>query len=247
MTDLLQTMPPVERARGFRLYCGGKRLTDLWQCGGRALLGHKPANVVKCMKNAAERGLFAPFPNKARRRFTKALERLFPETAVKVYADWSLVPDYQKIPLWRPFCGDFTRELTEKKGAFRPILPFPLAPAVIVCEKSREKDFPPEEYVSPVLLACVERAVYDLLACPERGIMGFGRIKKAFERENVKKSWRLHGIYIHTARGSEYWEDTFRRFLDGGFLVPPDTSEPLIIPGELSNGEEGALARLLDE
>ncbi|MDR1256488.1 MAG: hypothetical protein LBJ86_01930 [Spirochaetaceae bacterium] len=243
-SDLLQTIPPVGRARGFRLYCGGSRLIDLWQYGGRAILGHKPPNVVKNMKNAADRGLFAPFPNSGLRRFVKALDRLFPGAAIKVYADWCAVPDCHELPLWRPFCGDSAAG-AEKSGAFRPVLPFPLTPAVIVCEKSRENDFPPDGHVSPMILAAAERAVYDLLAHPERGIMGFGRITTAFEQEYTRKNWCLDGIYIRPARHVEDWADTFRRFLDGGFLLPPDPADPLIVPGELSNGEEAALADIL--
>jgi hypothetical protein len=244
--DLLQTVPPVERARGFRLYGGNLKLIDLWQCGGAAILGHKPANVVRSIKNASERGLFAPFPNTAHRRFTKALGRLFPPErgfAFKVYADWSAVPDYQKLPVWRPFSGAGV----ENSAAFRPILPFPLAPAVIVCQKSLENDFPPAGFVSPLLLAGTERAVYDLLACPERGNMAFKRVKSALEQENVKKNWRLDGIYVYSlkAADSESWAGLFRQFLEGGFLLPPLPSEPLIIPGEMSCGEEAALSELL--
>jgi hypothetical protein len=96
-----------------------------------------------------------------------------------------------------------------------------------------------------MILAVAERAVYDLLAHPERGIMGFSRITRAFEQDSTQKNWRLDGIYIYPARPVEDWAATFRHFLDGGFLLPPDPTDPLIVPGELSNGEEAALAELL--
>jgi hypothetical protein len=250
MTDLLQMLPPVGRLRGFRLYGGGRRFVDLWQCGGAAILGHKPKNVVHDMKNAAERGFFAPLPNVAGRRFTNALVRLFPGMAFKVYADWSAVPAYKGIPLWRPFYPpeyDIVRRRDgEKDAAFRPVLPFPLAPAVIVCEKGREKDYPDAGFVPPLLLAAAARAVYDLLAQPERGLMRFMRIKKVFEQPETRENWRLDGIYIRPVRtdAGKNWPVVFRHFLDNGFLLPPSPSDPLIIPGELSRGEESALANL---
>jgi hypothetical protein len=37
----------------------------------------------------------------------------------------------------------------------------------------------------------------------------------------------------------------FRHFLDNGFLLPPVPSQPLILPGVLSQGEEAKLAGVL--
>lgn len=239
--DLLQMLPPIVRLRGFRLYGGGRRFVDLWQCGGAAILGHKPVKVVHDIKNAAERGLFAPFPNAAGRRFTNALSRLFPGKAFRVYADWSAVPAYRELPVWRPFYTALAGG-----GEARPILPFPLAPAVIVCDRDRESGYPSGGFVAPVLLAAATRAVYDLLARPERGVMRFKRIKEAFNRPETRENWRMDGIYIRPARADagKDWTQVFRRFLDGGFLLPPGPEDPLILPGELSEGEETALANL---
>ncbi|MDR0662472.1 MAG: hypothetical protein LBF80_00105 [Spirochaetaceae bacterium] len=247
MVSLLEMLPPIERLRGFRLYGAGRRFVDLWQCGGAAILGHKPVNVVRDLKNAAERGLFAPFPNAAARRFTKALDRLFPGKAFKVYQDWSAVPGYKSLPVWRPFCfpesgGVYSGETA---AAFRPILPFPSAPAVIVCEM--ESEYPDGGFLPPFLLAAATRAIYDLLAEPERGIMRFKRIKDAFKQPLTLSNWRMDGIYIRPvwADAGEEWAKVFRCFLDSGFLLPPSPLDPLILPGELSQGEENSLANLL--
>jgi hypothetical protein len=248
MTDLLQTLPVIERARGFRLYGGGRRFVDLWQCGGAAIMGHKAAGVVRCMKNTAERGLFSPLPSTAGRRFTKALERLFPDKIFKVYADWTVVSAYKKLPVWRPFCPAAVLDNIQKESAVRPILPVPRAPAVIVCDKNFSDKYPPAGFVSPLLLAAATRAVYDLLACPERGFMRLRLIKKTFEQPETQKNWRLEGIYIYPARkknAANDWDTYFRGFADGGFILPPGPNEPLILPDELSKGEESALSELL--
>ena len=40
--DLAFTIPPIRRARGYRLYDHrGRRYLDLWQNGGHSLLGHR--------------------------------------------------------------------------------------------------------------------------------------------------------------------------------------------------------------
>ncbi|GHV62344.1 hypothetical protein AGMMS49587_08920 [Spirochaetia bacterium] len=129
-TDLLRLLPPVLRAREFRLYTeGGRRFVDLWQHGGRAVLGHTPPNLLRELKNAANRGLMSPFPHPLEKRLVKALSKLFPDKIFRIYADdaslhralesagFSLkggdpIPDPAVVPgtvsghrisLWRPF------------------------------------------------------------------------------------------------------------------------------------------------
>jgi hypothetical protein len=236
INNLLETLPTIRRARGFRLYTeAGKRLVDLWQCGGAAILGHKPANVVRDMKNAAERGLFAPFPSGARRRFVKALEKLFPANDFRVYESFP-----GRLELWRPFSSK------PVDPPFRPVLPFPLAPAVIVCEKGRAGQFPPSGLVSPLILEAATRAVYDLAAKPERGVMAFKRLEELFDRQDIKKLWRRDGIYLHYEGDAALWPPLFARFLAAGFLLPPSPDAPAILPDELSAGEEAALKHCVE-
>jgi hypothetical protein len=81
-------IPAISRARDFRLYTpDGRRLVDLWQYGGRAILGHTPPSVLREMKNTAERGLFAPLPGPQERRFFKALSALLPGRFFRVFPD----------------------------------------------------------------------------------------------------------------------------------------------------------------
>lgn len=84
---LLRSLPAVRRARGFRLYTeDGRRLTDLWQAGGRAVLGHTPAGILRELKNVASRGLFAPLPGCYEGRLIKALSCLFPGRVIRLYS-----------------------------------------------------------------------------------------------------------------------------------------------------------------
>jgi hypothetical protein len=85
---LLNLLPVVLRARDFRLYTqDGGRLVDLWQSGGRSILGHTPAGVSRELKNYTSRGLFSPLPHPQERRLVKALSRLIPGRAFRLYAD----------------------------------------------------------------------------------------------------------------------------------------------------------------
>jgi hypothetical protein len=271
--ELLRLLPRVLRARDFHLYLeNGTRLTDLWLAGGRAVLGHKPPQVLRELKNAAERGLFSPLPHPLERRFIKALEVFFPGRAFRLYMDEGSLrraldeagkPD---VSLWRPFqktatgtCLNFTTNDTNSylryahelfEAVLMPVLPFSLGPSVLVMEKSMEASFPPGELIPPVLLAPAARALYNLAAemkapPPNRGCPRFHKIEKALENSNC--IWEREGIYLSLKQdmNNEEHRALFVRFLEGGFLIPPSPGEPLILPGIMSKGEETKLAQLL--
>ena len=110
---LLNFVPQVLRARDFRLYTkDGRRLIDLWQNGGAAVLGHTPPLLLREIKNTASRGLYAPFPHFSEQRFIKALSVVLPGMSFRIYAaPPSKITDNaachcvmrHNFMLWRPF------------------------------------------------------------------------------------------------------------------------------------------------
>jgi len=80
-------VPPIRRARGYRLYTAdGRRLVDLWQDGGRALLGHTVPRLLNLLKDTASRGLFAPLPYPgALEKLERTVKRLFPWGELRLY------------------------------------------------------------------------------------------------------------------------------------------------------------------
>ncbi|MDR2481516.1 MAG: hypothetical protein LBD07_04385 [Spirochaetaceae bacterium] len=245
-------VPVIKRARGWRLYTqDGKRLVDLWQAGGASVLGHKPVRVTAELKSAAERGLYAPLPTFYEERLYKALKKLFPDKVFRIYKDdfslnHALIQagfDIQsfKITIWRPFSGENPVH-SEQKNLFIPVLPFPSAPRTLVLDKILQKKFPPSDLVSPVLVACTAQAVNNLAAHPERGAVLYEEIETAI-KGGLK--WRRAGIYIYSMNSEEDCDRRFELFLRHGFLTSPLKNDPLILPGELSLGEERRLASLL--
>jgi hypothetical protein len=245
----LGLLPPVKRARGYRLYTESRRFVDLYLDGGRAVLGHNAANVLRELKNAAERSLFAPYPSYYVRRFEKALALLFPGKSLAVM---EAVPAAvrEAVPVRRPYMGGGAEKDAE---SFLAILPHPLAPMVLVTHPQGEfaaqgfgtidcRDFLPR--ISPVVMALTTRAIYDVLHNPERGNSAFREVEAALDGR-----WRREGIYVALKERvtDEEWARIFKRFLAAGFLVPPTQDDPLVLPGELSPGEEKALARCLQK
>ncbi|MDR0718292.1 MAG: hypothetical protein LBF78_01550 [Treponema sp.] len=249
---LLRSLPPVLRARGFYLYTeGGKRLVDLWLDAGRNILGHKPPNAVKELKNSAQRGLFSPLPHPQEKRFIKALAKLFPRHAFRLYSDEASLLGALKdagnapdIPLVRPLESEGALFPVPDSPLFIPVIPCPLGPAVLVLDKTMEALFPPGDIIPPLLLALAARGVYDLIAlAPQRVKVRYRQIEKALAGPDCK--WRGPGIYLYYKNPHEEWKNLWERFLEAGFLLPPDPAEPLILPGIISPGEEKKLAGLL--
>ncbi|MCL2382013.1 MAG: hypothetical protein FWC64_10585 [Treponema sp.] len=271
---LLRLLPRVLRARDFHLYLeGGKRLTDLWRWGGRAVLGHKPPKVLVELKNAAERGLFTPLPHPMEGRFIKALREFFPGRVFRLYMDEGSLrralaeagfdgpPSDPAFPpqdsartarlgvsLWRPFL-----QTPQPDAILVPVLPWPQGPAVLVLEKSMEDTFAPGELIPPALLAPAARALHNLAAAlkacgPPCREQAYPKIRKALSGSQPTPAlWRRQGIYITAGpdTSGETYEALFRRFLDGGFLIPPSGKEPVILPLSMTSGEESKLAQLM--
>jgi hypothetical protein len=260
---LLRLLPPVVRARDFRLYTrDGRRFVDLWQNNGAAILGHTYTGMLRELKNAAERGLYAPLPHSQERRFLKALGTLLPGMSFRLYSDGAALlqalgtdrcpdPALEDMPpppaavWWRPFLDSAVPE----DRPLIPVLPqpWPAALSVLALPSSPAETglAPPDsQLIPPTILAAATRGVYGLIAARTVRVP-YPRIEKAL----AEKKWRRRGIYLcrEGAPDDEAWAALFRLFLEQGFLLPPVRTQPLILPGVLSPGEEAKLAGLLGE
>ena len=260
---LLRLVPAVLRARDFRLYTrGGRRLVDLWLNNGAAVLGHTPPALLRELKNTASRGLYAPFPHFLEARFIKALSRLFPGRTFRLYTSppvtLAAMTENKTAALWRPFLNPRSPLAMPENAppVLIPVLPgiqgwrknLPQGLCVLAIDPAFETEagaaLPPGDFLPPVLLAAAARGLYDLIAAaPERTKPAWPRIAKALKNS----PWRRQGIYLSLAEppSPADWAALFRRFLDAGFLLPPISGHPLILPGVLSPGEEAKLAEAL--
>jgi hypothetical protein len=85
----LSLLPPIRRARGWRLYAeNGRRFLDLWQDDGRGILGAKGTGLGTVAKAAIDRGLSSPLPSVWAARLEKAVLALVPGyAAARFFAD----------------------------------------------------------------------------------------------------------------------------------------------------------------
>ena len=126
--------------------------------------------------------------------------------------------EYQ-VSYWRPFLEN------RQSPLFIPILPWVFSPRVLVLEKSLDNLFNPGDLISPFIFAPATRSIYDLIAVgKDGGRPVFSRINKALSRPGSK--WQRRSIYLcRKSNPDEDWKQLWTRFLEKGFLLPPDPGE----------------------
>jgi hypothetical protein len=265
MSEMLP-LPQIRRARGYRLYDQqGRRYLDLWQSGGRSLLGHRPARQTTLLKGILSKGLAADLPSVYTRRLERALPALLPgyaqarvvssgQAALRLagaylgrgvsaaeVADPALAegPSGAEVSLWRPGL-ETGGPGSPRPSVLIPVLPFGLggAPAAVCFAGPLPGGFPDSEVVSPFLVAGALRSLYDLRRQESPEWLGE-------ELFSGVAGWRRRGIYLVPGCDEARYGEVFRAFLQGGVLLSPTFPGPSILPGgELSRGELQAMIGL---
>ena len=266
--SLLRRLPPIRRARDYRLYGeNGKRYLDLWQAGGRALLGHRSERVLTEFKNQISRGLLADLPSIHERRLVKTLALLMPgfrefriyrsaESLLEAVSslgghgfeveelpDPALTEtDGLPLALWRPF-------LSEKESA-RPVEAAPLGdggrgPTIAIPVLPFALSGAPAiaAFRDPPGVRALPSEVVSpaLLVALTKSIHQLIRFHGQFT-EHLWRSfdapfWRRQGPYL-VARGSrEEYAELFDRLLARGILISPRYPGPSIAPAIFTEGE----------
>ncbi len=263
LSQLAARMPVIKRARGYRLYdYRGHRYLDLYQQGGRSLLGHRAYRQNNLLKDVLSSGLGGNLPSVYQRRLEKALLARFPGyRGVRIAASEQQALELASVYLGRSLAaGDIRDPLSSSRGGaeaayWRPRLPggdeggaeeilFPLlpfamgeAPACVCFRQALPASFPVPNPVSPLILAGALRALDDLR-----------RYEPApwFRPDLLASSpgWTQKGIYLLCRRPESEYERIFLEFLRAGLLLSPRYPGPSILPAEASPGEVKSMLNL---
>jgi hypothetical protein len=252
--SLWHGLPPIRRARGYRLYGhDGRRYLDLWQAGGRAILGHRAGRVTTVLKNVISTGLVADLPSVQGPRFERTLQHLFPgypafrvtgslgaalalassflgrEVTAGEVGDPLLDPPDSKpeVSLWRPFL-----DARNVARVLVPLVPFAVAsaPVAVGFDTLLPERFPASEVLSPMLLAGSLRALHDL---------GRHLLPEWLRADLLARAvgWEQRGPYVVPRFAGSRYPEVFARFLEGGMLLNPTYPGASILPSEASPGE----------
>ncbi|MBN1648125.1 MAG: hypothetical protein JW874_08840 [Spirochaetales bacterium] len=241
------SVPRIKRAREYHLYdTRGRRYLDFWQEGGRALLGHRPAQLSLALKNILGRGLLAAYPGIYEQRLEKALAILLPGYLhVHVFPDFYDALVYLSartgrkirktdiaepvfgisgdISWWRPFLDCTYPEV------IIPCLPLPgLSFPVIVAEKAVKSQFVCHT-VSPLVLGGLCRIIYTLLEI----MTGNPWDGKRFTARN----WKSAGPYLVYEGTETEYRALYDRGLRTGVLFTPAYPSFSLLPALYDEGE----------
>ena len=249
---LLEQLPEISRARGYRLYCNnGKRIIDFYQDSGKAVLGHRVSGTSLSMKQAVDKGVFFSCRTRYDIRLKNAVKAFAGDSVFfSVFTDYRTLfaglgreePCFFPVPenpsadtvFWHPFSGYSISDLLEKYRYVIPVIPMSgsFSPALVLSRKQLPK-FPSGDSVSPVLLAPFINVIYKLIESLKSNLY---EIWDA-EAEEIKKLWERKGAYLIPCYDEKNHEKVFKAFLERGYLLSPVYSVPSVLPGEISRGE----------
>lgn len=263
----LERLGPIRRARGYRLYDQrGRRYLDLWQDGGRALLGHRPDRALARIKGALSRGVNGGLPSVYQRRLHGRLQQIIPgyeplltgsdaevrgvlghlEIRPEELHDPALdaePPEARVAGIWRPLAGP--TPLPANWRAVVPVLPSTigqvpapvcLPPEAVTGELTAV--VAPTSQPAPLLVA----ALAGLDRLPRYG--GAVWAQHAWPDPDGYAGWQRRGPYVAARCEAAAYDAVFDRFLRAGVLLSPFHPGPSILPDEVSAGETAALMRL---
>ena len=243
-------LPPgriVRRAREWRLYDQvGDRYADFWQGDGAAFLGHRPAGFARTVAAEIDRGLWTALPTPWPRRLTTALHRLAQCAGLSSLTVLNGSDEAGRAgpKRWFPLATDCETPVragtsSDRGEPYGVVLPAPIALSSPVRR--------PEE-ISPVLLAALTRSVLLLLDYMESDAAR-NRLELA-RSVATPPGWRRSGCWFLPAsmpEPADRWERIRSRALERAVVLPPDSSTPMVVPGELGRRERAQWKELCDE
>ena len=229
----------VQRARGCFLYTKkGVRLTDMYQEGGRAILGWGSGSSSTVLKNTLNRHITGFFKTEFEAQTKKAVETLFssPRT-VFFYNNYStalsaaLAISKNATFFYRPWNGASVDLASQKAVIFLPPYPwgdiFILAAHPESAEESAKYGILDSGIKIPAPLhSAISRSIYDLIAAlktrEEKDFFMYDQILSLY--------WTRKGPYLFPKMDINEYQKFILHCLDSSLVISPDYNTPSIIP-----------------
>ena len=243
--ELHKNYGAVRRARGCFLYTAkGVRITDLYQEGGRAILGWEGGSAFTMMKNTISRGQTGSFicEDRPSHKLQKAVSELFASDRTvlcfssqkaAMEAGLSVFPDGTSI--YRPWNNQNEKNnISEIPGLIlTPPLPWAESVYLLALDTKRIQENPD----SLLLIRGAMTLPYAMEVAYTRSI--YNLIKALQERQEkdwflydtvLTKYWERQGPYLFPKVPANKYSDFALHCLNCGILVSPEYNTPSIIP-----------------
>lgn len=238
----------VKRARGCFLYTAkGVRLTDMYQEGGRAILGWGGGSAFTMLKNVLNRGVTGSFKTDFEYRVKKACSELFnserevfffysKEEALKCALSFSA----KNTSVYMPWSPNETNWAEIDAIVFAPALPWCESIYIAAVKKeciSDDLPVPVSRRLPAPLLTAVTRSVYDLIV-----EIQLRQEKDWFIYDSVLTTyWERKGPYLFPKVPEEMYDDFIIHCLDLNIVISPEYNVPSIVPFGADKGNFTAL------
>lgn len=253
-TEMKKRYGTVKRARGCFLYTSKNvRLVDLYQEGGRAILGWG-GTPFTVFKNILNRGVTGSFPSDFDYRLRKAVSSLLSSPRVVfVFSDkmqaLRAAVSFSKngTSLWKPWLISASVASTDDNSAvaendsfqssdcvvIEPPLPwtqniFLLAVNTEVLEThlAHGLELPSSAALPPPLSAAISRSIYNMIAeLPKRSEKDWFIYDKI-----ISKYWTRKGPYLFPKINPSKYGEFICHCLDCGIVISPDYNVPSVVP-----------------
>lgn len=239
----------VKRARNCFLYTAkGVRLVDMFQEGGRAILGWQGNSAFTMFKNVLCRGISGSFKTDFPYRTKKAVQELFnSEREILIFYSKtqalkvSVAISPEGTNFYKPWASASLKWQEIDSIVFAPPLPwcepiFIVAAKPEVFKKGLENPLFSEllrsEKLPAPLHAAIARSIYNLIAAVQERSE-----KNWFVYDKIlTKYWERKGPYLFPKVSEEKYKDFLLHCLDCGLVISPEYENPSIVPFGADSG-----------
>ncbi|MGL4981314.1 MAG: hypothetical protein ACRC4W_00395 [Treponemataceae bacterium] len=216
----------VRRTRGSYLYTeSGKRLTDMMQAQGRAILGWGFGSAKKHHKNFLDRGVIANFETRQSYRLQKVLKTFFPQCSDFYFYTSDRPLQGKKMSVWRAW-DDHAFDNINDCDCVVIMPPYAWESHLFIVGCCSAQNMPPSDFIPEPVIGAITRAFYDLqMELPNRGNAEWAKFDRLF-----KKHWKREGAYLYPLVSETDYPDFFYYCLDNQTLISPYYSVPSIVP-----------------
>lgn len=250
--EIFERYGTIKRARGPFLYTEKRtRLTDLYQEGGRAILGWGGSSAFTMLKNALDRGATGSFKTDFTYRLEKSVNDLFVGPHRKVYVFSSkedavsagLKVNVENTCVYHPWHQTEIDWSSVDSIIIEPPLPWTPNIFLLAVKDTEEnlavlKDSLKRQVrLSSPMEAAVTRSIYNLISALQTR-----QEKDWFIYDNIiSRYWERKGPYLFPKISMDSYNDFVIHCLDLGIVISPVYENPSIVPFGADRGVFTAL------
>lgn len=250
--ELKKRYGSIKRARSCFLYTEkGVRLTDLYQEGGRAILGWGGGSAFTMLKNALSRGLTGSFLTDYSYRLKKAVNTLLDsDRIIAVFSDVKAAEKAcaqkfsNNICFYKPWTESAVNLCEKSCVIIEPPLPWSQGYAILALNNSSENvsfiESLEDTLILPAVLeAAFTRSIYDLISAIQAR-----EEKQWFLYDSALNAYFTRkGPYLYPKVPLESYNDFVIHCLNLGIVISPYYNVPSIVPFGADKGVFSALKK----